>query len=750
MHYPRLLRLLHWSIALLVVLQLALILVFHRLQSVDYGQFVLSAHRQCGTLVLILVCVRLVLMFWLKPPPQTANFPRWQSFAAHAVHLGMVALLVAQPVLGFLVAWSRGDDVVLFGLIKIPALVRLEMETGQTLEGIHKWIAYTLISLVSVHLGAIGFNAVVRKIWVVDRMLRPPVPNTLSNRVPFVAQLAFCTGLTLLMSAGMGIYGAFQYGTFIDLRVKFDETEVSTLDDMRAAQVSLKTIAPELTDTAPPASLAASLQSLATTADGFPARLSDAQAHSAAVDAAAAIDRIAKGDRTHAVIDEADQKFQNAVDGQYMAVFQKRLDIASVASKGHDLIVLAIAPTLLLGAILAFLLSRNLLTALAQVRLVVRGVASGVTSEEVNVKGRGEFAELMRDIAHMREAVQTRQHEKDEQAREKDREASESSNRIVKAIAEALSSMAAGNLRDRILQDFPGGYDRIRVDFNAAIESLQSLIRAITGASGSIGSRSHSLAAAVTALSERTSAQSVNLKQTAAALDELTNTLKTSAGGAQQASTMVSDARKEADAANVVVRDAVGMMDKIKSSSEKISDIVGLIDEIAFQTNILALNAGIEAARAGDAGRGFGVVAAEVRALANRTAEAAREITSLITESREHVASGAECVEFTGQALNRIVEKVGEIDGLVAHIASAAGEQADNLDRVNTAMNRIDQATRENAAMVQQTTQITHGMNQDVGTLDELTGRFIVDAEDESEGWHERANAPVWTQRLAS
>lgn len=230
----------------------------------------------------------------------------------------------------------------------------------------------------------------------------------------------------------------------------------------------------------------------------------------------------------------------------------------------------------------------------------------------------------------------------------------------------------------------------------------------------------------------------------------MTNTLKTSAGGAQQASTMVSDARKEADAANVVVRDAVGMMYKIKSSSEKISDIVGLIDEIAFQTNILALNAGIEAARAGDAGRGFGVVAGEVRALANRTAEAAREITSLITESREHVASGAECVEFTGQALNRIVEKVGEIDGLVAHIASSAGEQADNLDRVNTAMNWIDQATRENAAMVQQTTQIMHGMNQDVGTLDELTGRFIVDAEDESEGWHERANAPVWTQRLAS
>jgi methyl-accepting chemotaxis protein/cytochrome b561 len=752
MHYPRVLRLLHWSIALLVVMQLGLILVFHHLQSVDYGKLVLNAHRQTGTLVLFLICLRLALIFRVKAPPQTGHFPRWQTFAAHAVHLSMVALLVAQPVLGFLVAWARGDDVVLLGLLKIPALVRLDTDTGQYLEGVHKWIAYALITMVSVHLGAIGFNALVRKVWVVDRMLRPPVPNTLVNRVPFAVQLAFCAGLTLLMSAGMGIYGSLQYGSFIDLRAKFDDTEVSALDDMRSAQVTLKSLAPQISQAAPPAALAASLHSLAMTLDGFPARLTDDQAHSAAVAAAAALDRAAKGDHAKVAFDTADQKFQNAVDSQYMAVFQKRLAIAAVAAEGHDLIVLAIAPTLLAGAILAFLLTRNLLTALAQVRLVVRSVQSGSASESIRVEGSGEFAQLMRDITGMREAVQHRQQEKDELARKKDREVSETSNRVVHAIAEALSAMAAGNLRDRIVQDFPGGYDRIRVDFNGAIESLQSLIRAITGASGSIGSRSHDLGEAVSALSQRTSTQAANLKQTVAALDQLTNTLKNSAGGAQQASAMVSEARREADAANLVVRDAVGMMEKIKSSSEKISDIVGLIDEIAFQTNILALNAGIEAARAGDAGRGFAVVASEVRALANRTAEAAREITGLITTSRDQVSSGAEGVQFTGQALNRIVERVSAIDNLVAHIASSAGEQASNLERVNGAMNRIDQATRENAAMVQQTTEITRGMNEDVSTLDELTGRFIVDDGDESVDWQKRAQEPIRPElrRLAS
>lgn len=547
MHYPRILRLLHWSIAWLVLVQLGLILVFHHLQSVDYGKLVLSAHRQTGTLVLVLVCLRLALMFRIGAPPQGGNFPRWQSLAAHTVHLAMVALLVAQPVLGFLVAWARGDDVVLFGLTKVPTLLRLDNQTGQSLENLHKWIAYAIISLVSVHLGAIAFNAVIRKVWVVDRMLRPPVPNTLVNRVPFSVQLAFCAGLTLLISAGMGIYGSLQYGTFIDLRAKFDDTEVSVLDDMRAAQVTFKSVAPDITRAPPPAALAASLRSLETTLDGFPARLSDAQAHSAAVQAAAALDKIAKGDRTQAIVNLADQNFQNAVDSQYLAVFQKRLAIAAVAAEGHDLIVLAIAPTLMLGAILAFLLTRNLLTALSQVRLVVRSVQSGDASETIHVDGRGEFADLMRDITSMREAVQRRQHEKDQLARDRDREVSETSNRIVQAIARALSAMAAGNLRDRIVQDFPGSYDRIRVDFNGAIESLQSLVRAITNASGSIGSRALGLGEAVSALSQRTNAQSTNLKQTAAALDELTSTLKTSAGGAQQASMMVSEARMEAD-----------------------------------------------------------------------------------------------------------------------------------------------------------------------------------------------------------
>ena len=206
MPYPRLLRLLHWSIALMVVVQLCLILIFHQLQSLDYGAIVLSAHRQCGTLVLILVCVRVIAAFWLKAPAQTGKFPAWQSFSASAVHLGMLGLLVGQPVLGFLVAWSRGDDVVLFGLVRIPALLRLETETGQSLEGLHKWIAYSIIALVAVHLGAVAFNAVIRKIWVMDRMLGAPVPNTLINRVPFVAQLTLCTGLTLILAAGMGIY----------------------------------------------------------------------------------------------------------------------------------------------------------------------------------------------------------------------------------------------------------------------------------------------------------------------------------------------------------------------------------------------------------------------------------------------------------------------------------------------------------------------------------------------------------------
>src|SRR5690606_31894959 len=217
-----------------------------------------------------------------------------------------------------------------------------------------------------------------------------------------------------------------------------------------------------------------------------------------------------------------------------------------------------------------------------------------------------------------------------------------------------------------------------------------------------------------------------SLEETAAALDEITATVNRTADGARQASRVVQTARNEAEASGAVVSDAVAAMTAIEQSSNQIGAIIGVIDEIAFQTNLLALNAGVEAARAGDAGRGFAVVASEVRALAQRSADAAKEIKTLITASGRQVEQGVALVGQTGQALGRIVAEVAEIDGLMSEISASAQEQATGLQQVNTAVNQMDQVTQQNAAMVEESTAASHSLAQEADVLAASVARFKV------------------------
>ncbi|MBI1197565.1 MAG: chemotaxis protein, partial [Phenylobacterium sp.] len=211
-----------------------------------------------------------------------------------------------------------------------------------------------------------------------------------------------------------------------------------------------------------------------------------------------------------------------------------------------------------------------------------------------------------------------------------------------------------------------------------------------------------------------------------AALDEITATVKRSAEGAKEASNVASGARDQAERSGEVVREAVAAMGDIQASSGKISNIIGVIDEIAFQTNLLALNAGVEAARAGEAGKGFAVVAQEVRALAQRSAEAAKEIKTLISSSGTQVDRGVKLVTDTGKALEAIVERVASIDGLVSEIARAASEQATGLAEVNTAVNQMDQVTQQNAAMVEEATAASAQLKREAVELADLVAKFDV------------------------
>jgi len=307
--------------------------------------------------------------------------------------------------------------------------------------------------------------------------------------------------------------------------------------------------------------------------------------------------------------------------------------------------------------------------------------------------------------------------------------AAQEQSEVVAVIAEGLNRLSRGDLTTCIEAELRGSYASVRTDFNSAVLSLRTALAAVLETTQAIHNGSDEIATASDDLCGRTEQQAASLEETAAALDEITAAVKRSAEGAGLASKAASAARSEADHSGTVVNEAVAAMHDIQGSSAKITQIIGVIDEIAFQTNLLALNAGVEAARAGDAGKGFAVVAQEVRALAQRSAEAAKEIKGLISASGACVERGVHLVGETGKALASIAERVTQMDDLVSGIACSAQEQSTGLEQVNVAVNQMDQATQQNAAMVEEASAATSRLKQQAHDLARLAARFDVGVE---------------------
>jgi methyl-accepting chemotaxis protein len=296
--------------------------------------------------------------------------------------------------------------------------------------------------------------------------------------------------------------------------------------------------------------------------------------------------------------------------------------------------------------------------------------------------------------------------------------------RSVNGIAAGLQALSNADLAYRITERFDPAFEALKVDFNISLERMERSMLQVVDNASTIQSSAQEIAKASEELSGRTERQAANLEETAAALDEVTATVAKSAGGAGHASQVAAEAKHEAERSSALMADAIKAMDGIKSSSTQITQIIGVIDEIAFQTNLLALNAGVEAARAGDAGRGFAVVAQEVRALAQRSAEAAKEIKGLIAASSDQVRDGVSIVSETGVALGAISEKVAEIHGLIAEIATSSQEQATGLGQVNTAVNQMDQVTQQNAAMVEEATAAAARLSDEADALNGMVASF--------------------------
>ncbi|MGF9562637.1 methyl-accepting chemotaxis protein [Neorhizobium sp. JUb45] len=294
----------------------------------------------------------------------------------------------------------------------------------------------------------------------------------------------------------------------------------------------------------------------------------------------------------------------------------------------------------------------------------------------------------------------------------------------IDGLATGLSKLAEGDVAHRLNHAFAGRLDRLRTDFNSAVATLQSTLTSVGDNASAIHANADEIRAATDDLAKRTEQQAAAVEQTAAAVEQVTTTVKDAAARAEDVGQRVERTRAGAEKSGEVVRRAVSAMEGISHSSHEISNIIGVIDEIAFQTNLLALNAGVEAARAGEAGKGFAVVAQEVRELAQRSANAAKDIKTLITTSTTQVDAGVALVGETGKALEAIVEEVREINEHVRAIVVSTREQATGLQEINNAVGTMDRNTQQNAAMVDQQTKTSHTLASEANTLNELLKQF--------------------------
>jgi methyl-accepting chemotaxis protein len=295
------------------------------------------------------------------------------------------------------------------------------------------------------------------------------------------------------------------------------------------------------------------------------------------------------------------------------------------------------------------------------------------------------------------------------------------------ALASALAALAEGDLTHRIDGQAQGVFARLREDTHRTVARLTEIIVGIQSAAEAIRRAAVEIAAGNTDLSDRTEQQAASLEETASAMEELTSAVKQNADNAQQANDLAQRTGEVARSGGEVMDEVIATMGAISTSSQRIGEIIGVIDGIAFQTNILALNAAVEAARAGEQGRGFAVVASEVRSLAQRSADAAKEIKQLIEDSTHKVTLGAGLVNRAGTTMHEIVGAVQRVTGLIGEISAASAEQSSGIEQVNRTVMQLDEVTQRNAALVEEATAAARSMEEQAGGLATAVAVFRID-----------------------
>ncbi|NKF21714.1 methyl-accepting chemotaxis protein [Solimonas marina] len=356
-----------------------------------------------------------------------------------------------------------------------------------------------------------------------------------------------------------------------------------------------------------------------------------------------------------------------------------------------------------LGSVVEWLDRTEEVAVEAEVSSIVRAAADGDFGRRVSIDGKqGFFLQLAENINRLLET----------------------SDAGLRELARVFDALAHGDLTQRIDAEFRGTFGQLKDDANTTVAQLTEIVSQIKSATDTINTAAREIAAGNSDLSSRTEEQAASLEETASSMEELTSTVKQNAQNAYQANQLAIGASDVAVKGGAVVAEVVATMSSISESSKKIADIIGVIDGIAFQTNILALNAAVEAARAGEQGRGFAVVAGEVRNLAQRSASAAKEIKALIGDAAGRVDNGAKLVEQAGRTMDEIVVSVKRVTDIMGEITSASQEQSQGIEQINQTVTQMDEVTQQNAALVEEASASARALEEQAGGLAESVSRF--------------------------
>lgn len=439
-----------------------------------------------------------------------------------------------------------------------------------------------------------------------------------------------------------------------------------------------------------------------------------------------------------ALISVADVSY-DGVKWHVAAVIDKEEALAGTAKMESGIATVA-AITMLAALAFAFWFARSLTRPITVVINNMKELSAGNTEFELGGMNRkDEVGDIVRSVEDFRqaaiekirmeeEAIANRsQSEKDRIANEDERTRNAKEVTLtVEKLAEGLETLSTGNLIKTLDEPFMEDMETVRHNFNASLGKLRVALTSIDKGAGSIRDVSSEISAATGDLSSRTESQAASLEEAAAAVQELTENVRGAASQAQEAAALAKSAKSDTDQSSKVVSDAMSAMSRIEQASQDIGGIINVIDEIAFQTNLLALNAGVEAARAGEAGKGFAVVAQEVRELAGRSAQAAKEIKGLIDTSNNEVEQGVKLVKETGEVLEKISTNVSNIDERISEVANSATEQLESIETVSSSVTELDQRIQQNAAMAEETTAATVNLVEEVDSLTQMVGAFHI------------------------